>query len=119
MTEHDERDEKLKKAQIRYYRLRNLLTLIGVGSMTAILIIVLLTSSRISNLAIQTHENTQTLINCTTPGHACYEQGHTATSGAVGTIAQVIAAAAFCVKNLEHGVSQADLEKCIQANIGN
>lgn len=65
----------------------------------------------------ETRSNTQTLVNCTTPQHTCYEQARSATSGAVGTIDKIIILAAFCVKNLDHGATQLQIETCVNAGL--
>lgn len=99
-----------QKARRIYITLRNLLLTIIALAIVAILVVVTIT-------AIDTHRNTQQLINCTTPNHSCYEQGRDATQGAVGTIAKIIILASFCEKNLDHGATETQVEACVNAGL--
>lgn len=117
-TEHDKLQLKVLRSQLRYFRLRNVLTFLGISTVVTTLIVVLLIYFNVNDVANDTRANTQTLINCTTPGHQCYEQGRSATSGAVGTIAKVVVAASFCEKNLVHGSTQDQIQKCVNATLG-
>lgn len=109
---------KVLKAQFRYYKLRNVLTFIGITTVLATLVVSLLTYVHLNDSIDTAKQNTQTLIDCTTPKHDCYEQARSATSGAVGTIAKVTVATAFCIKNLDHGATQATIQSCVNSALG-
>lgn len=111
------RDEKLEAAARKYYAWRVTLTTVIALSVVATLVVVLLSFGKLISLATDTHRNTDTLVNCTTPGHSCYEAGRSATSGAVGTIGKIVIAASFCVKNLDHNATQAQIQSCVNAQV--
>lgn len=56
------------------------------------------------------------LVDCTTPGHKCYEQGRSATSGAVGTINKVTIVAIACSKIPSYDTIQ-EIQDCVKQNL--
>lgn len=63
--------------------------------------------------AVSTNNFAARLIDCTTPGGKCYEQGRSATSGAVGTISKVTIAAIYCSGKLGPTATITQLNGCV------
>lgn len=64
-----------------------------------------------------TRKGTDRLVDCTTPGGKCYEQGRSATGGAVGTINKVTISAIYCSGKLGPAATVAALNACVTALI--
>lgn len=57
------------------------------------------------------------LVDCTTPGHACYDEGQKRTGQAVVTLNEVTKAAVICAD--QPGViTQATMESCLNKQLG-
>lgn len=114
-TDHSE----VARKRLIYIYLRDILIGLITLSVTALIVINVWTLNSVLGIVGDTRSNTNTLVDCTTPGHKCYEQGRDATSGAVGTIAKVVVLAAYCVKNLDHAATQVQVQACINAGLVN
>jgi hypothetical protein len=71
-------------------------------------------------VAYQNKKNGDRLIDCTTPGHACYEQGQTQTASAVETLVASAIAANACSIGLEQPLTREQFPgylKCVKDNI--
>lgn len=65
-----------------------------------------------------TNNYTKRLVDCTTPGGKCYEQGRSATTGAVGTINQVVTVTVYCAKKADRAtVTLAQIQDCVNAQL--
>lgn len=72
---------------------------------------------RLGSVAADTKRNSDRLVDCTTPGGKCYEQGRSATGGAVGTINKVTISAIYCSGKLGPAATVAALNACVTALI--
>ena len=90
-----------------------------VGWLAAIIAGLLLIATLAYGVVTQTQnrQGVSILVNCTTPGHECYERGRSTQNGAVGTITQVSIVAAWCAKTLPPSVTLGQMQNCIRANI--
>jgi hypothetical protein len=68
---------------------------------------------KIIGVANDTRRNSDRLVDCTTPGGKCYEQGRSTTSGAVGSINRVTIAAIYCSGKLGPSASINQLNMCV------
>jgi len=91
---------------------------LGVAVAVALAFIVLAQGYQLQKLggvAADTKRNSDRLVDCTTPGGKCYEQGRSATSGAVGTINRITIAAVYCSGKLGLSATIGDLTACVTA----
>lgn len=72
---------------------------------------------QLGSVAADTKRNSDRLVDCTTPGGKCYEQGRSATGGAVGTINKVTISAIYCSGKLGPVATIAALNACVAALI--
>lgn len=70
---------------------------------------------RLGSVAADTKRNSDRLVDCTTPGGKCYEQGRSTTSGAVGTINRVAITVEYCAGHLGPSATIAALNACVTA----
>lgn len=106
-------DEVQQKQIRRLTILKGLLYLIcGLTVLSIMITLVIVVSVSISNA-----KSTKILVDCTTPHHGCYEQGRSATSGAVGTILkneeQTVVATVYCSGKLGPSTTIAQLQTCV------
>ena len=99
----------LSEARSRFHLWKNIF--IGLGIFAASISILI-------NLVVitQVQKSTNTLIDCTTPSHGCYERGRSATSGAVGTINRVTIAAIACSK-IPGNTTLTQIQVCVQKSV--
>lgn len=72
---------------------------------------------QLRGVAVDTQRNSDRLVDCTTPGGKCYEQGRSTTSGAIGTINKVTIAAVYCSGKLGPTATIAQLSTCVEAMV--
>lgn len=70
---------------------------------------------QLGKVAADTKANSDRLVDCTTPGGKCYEQGRSTTSGAVGTINRVAVTVEYCAGHLGPTATIAALNACVVA----
>jgi hypothetical protein len=68
---------------------------------------------QLHGVAIDTKRNSDRLVDCTTPGGKCYEQGRSTTTGAVGSINKVTVAAIYCSGKLGPKATIDQLNSCV------
>lgn len=115
MTE--QRHQRVAKAK-RAAKIANYALAVGI----AILLAYLTVNSQVQlqqlgKVASDTKTNSDRLVDCTTPGGKCYEQGRNATSGAVGTINKVTVSAIYCSGKLGPTATVGQLNACVVALI--
>lgn len=64
----------------------------------------------------ENHKGVQRLLDCTTPGGVCYQQGRDSQSGAVGTINRITVVAVYCAK-LPGNTTLAQIQACVELNL--
>lgn len=72
---------------------------------------------QLGKVAKDTKTNSDRLVDCTTPGGKCFEQGRSSTSGAIGTINKVTISAIYCSGKLGPAATVAALNACVVALI--
>ena len=70
---------------------------------------------QLSKVAKDTKTNSERLVDCTTPGGKCYEQGRSTTSGAIGTINRIAITIEYCAGHLGPTATIAALNACVTA----
>lgn len=95
---------------------KNIFIGIGVFSAGASIVINLIIVSKVFTIVSSTNNNSKILIDCTTPGHTCYERERNATSDAVGTINRVTIIAIACAK-VPVNITIPQIQACVQVNI--
>lgn len=71
---------------------------------------------RLTEIAETNRANGQRLIDCTTPGGQCFEDGNDRTGEAIGTINEVTILAASCVQ-LPGIDTEAEIRECIEQGL--
>lgn len=106
-------EERLARVEHAKLWVKNFAWLLGIT-----VFLMLLASIVIQTVvASETHRNTNRLVDCTTPGGKCYEQGRSTTSGAVGSINKITIAAIYCSGKLGPGATIIQLNTCVQAQV--
>lgn len=90
---------------------------IGLGVLAAAVSILfnIYLSLKTQQIALDTRRGADRLVDCTTPGGKCFEQGRSATSGAIGTINKATIATVYCNNNLGPKATIAQLSSCVKA----
>jgi hypothetical protein len=90
-----------------------------VAAVMAVLVMVVVGQAvqlqKLGKIANDTRAGTDRLVDCTTPGGKCYEQGRSTTSGAVGSINKVTVAAIYCSGKLGPKATLDQLNVCVAA----
>jgi hypothetical protein len=68
---------------------------------------------KLGKIASDTRVGTERLVDCTTPGGKCYEQGRSTTTGAVGSINKVTVATVYCSGKLGPKATIDQLNACV------
>ena len=120
-AERTERTEELHEKVRRSGRFLKAITWIFGGAVVIAVISTVIIQgyqlSSLSHVSDDTRRNSDRLVDCTTPGGKCYEQGRSASSGAVGTINKATIAAIWCSGKLGPGATIQQLQLCVKAQI--
>jgi hypothetical protein len=124
MTEDEITSETARKVQVRhelFKTIRGLLISLVIGVLLATVLIETVVIVRINergqgsrDLLEKIDNSNSILIDCTTPGHKCYDDGQKATSDAVGQINRIIILASFCAQDNHTLV---DIQLCVTDNL--
>lgn len=123
MTDSNQPLEEKIVSQIRWVNLFKIvfISLITVSTLMAVSLLIYQNfkivdiSKDARGAAESTRVGTARLVDCTTPGGKCYEQGRSATSGAVGSINKGTIAAIWCSTHLGNQATIQQLNTCVVA----
>lgn len=121
---HAELVEHTKKWDERLTLFWKMLILFGVTMIVVVGVFLVYTLTEVqrigeanNQLNKQTIQISQRLVDCTTPGHACYDSGQKQTGQAVKTLNQVTEAAVICA-DAPGVITKPEMESCIKAQLG-
>lgn len=80
---------------------------------TLTVLAIMVTLVVVVSVSISNSKSAKILVDCTTPGHQCYEQARSANSGAVGTINRSTIAAIYCSGKLGPTATVSQLQFCV------
>lgn len=115
---HEELVQAEQKHRIRYEKAK--MTLIVVSTLTSVVTVGMLLGgmANLQDIATDTNQSAELLVDCTTPAGQCYQNGDRRSGAAVQTINRVSVLAAYCSKKPEN-VSVAQIEDCIKKELNN
>jgi hypothetical protein len=115
--------EALRAEKIAQIRRENLINLVVIGILALFMLMVLAIAWQSNRIAHDTKRNADTLIDCTTPGGRCYEEGRARTGEAVAVLQGVQLYIVECSRALpvpEYPPGPAfdrKFESCVQAKV--
>lgn len=113
----EDRHHRVAQHQIWYDRLKLILLALCVVLVAVILVITTVTLQELRGNSAENRRNTTLLVDCTTPGHQCYDESAKRTGEAVSIINRIAVYAAYCAKNLPDGVPVEQVEKCVRTEL--
>lgn len=118
MTSDPRSDPEIKlarrKAQLATLQ-ATFVMLVALGVFASLLLIIIQTN-RLTEIAETNRSNGALLLDCTTPEGQCYRDGQARTGEAIGTINEVTILAAACVK-IPTNNTEAEIRACIEAGL--
>lgn len=81
--------EALRAQKIAQIRKESLLNLVILGGLALFMVIVLAVAYQNNQIAKDTKRNADTIVDCTTAGGKCYDEGRKRTGEAVGTLQRI------------------------------
>lgn len=116
-AELTEAKKRVKQTTKWYELIKTLLIGVTVLFATITMFAVLILLTRVDETTVSTNRYGERLVDCTTPGHKCYDDGLKNQAEAIESLNKITIYATFCAKTLPPTITVEEMQKCIQARI--